>query len=166
MAITPLSSEDDLADRLGQYGVNLRLDDQPPKDVQTALTRATTTLYRYARRRYSVAQLAQSNVAADIDADLAAFYLCVRRGNPPPAPIGEAYQRAIEDLKLLEQGVWHLPDASPLALSAPVLSNVTVRMHPTPHPRVQRGRSTGERPSEYRQRVDHSDPLHWWDWQI
>lgn len=165
MALTNYCTEDDIANRLSQEGVNLRVRDVPPNDLGDVLDETSVEIDLYLRNIYEPAQLALSDVVNHIAISIATCFLCEREGNPAPGSVAKKYDRALERLEKIASGVMRLPDATPRKGMAPVLSNVTVQNFPSPHTRVQRKRSTGA-VSSYGQRRAMRDALEWLDYNI
>lgn len=158
MATTLYGTEDGIIDRWSQAGVDLRTDDNPPANLGRAIQRASQRINRYCLLLYSDAQLAASDWVLEAADDLGAYFLGGRRGNPVPTSIVEYYDMVMDDLKKLHKGQAWLPDAAPRRAVVPRLSNINMRLWPTPHSRVQEKRSTG-RPQDYSQRKDRLDLL-------
>lgn len=164
---TTYCDADDLADILGEAGVSLRLSDVPPEALGRVLVRAAAKVNRYCLRRYTAAKLAASEWVRVVAAEMAAYLLCTRKGNPAPSSVVDLWNMALEDLKLIKAGD-QIPDIAARKTGAPVLSNVRVRLRPVMHTRVEQARSTGN-PEGYVQRKDRLDPLQYWgggDFQI
>jgi phage gp36-like protein len=165
---SPYCTEDDLADRISFDGTNLRVDDNPPDILGNVINRASAEVRRYLLRRYSDANLAMSEWISMATADIACYLLCKRRANSVPSSIAEAYRQVIADLKYMQFGQLQVPDVAPIAQPIPTLTNIDMRLWPSPHPRVMRARSTGGSPTNYPERVDWADIGQWGalDWII
>ena len=169
MAVSTLlyCSSDDVEDRLSTTGVDLRTDDAPPTALGNVLKRAATKVNQYLLLHYTAPSLQASDWVNQTATSLATFYLCERRGNAPPASVAADYDEAMDDLKLIRKGVFAVPEIARRRQSAPVLSNISIRMRPQPHPRVSATRSvnTGGAPEGYTQRIDLTE-VGLLDWQI
>ena len=153
MATTAYCTVDDLRNRLSAVGVSLRADDTPPTTLGDVISRASSKINQYCLPRYTAINLAASDWTNEVATTLAVFYLCTRRANPPPQSAAFDYKEAIEDLKLVRRGQLNVPDVAMRRAAAPVLSNVHIQLHPVPHTRVEKVRSTGT-VTDYPQKVD------------
>lgn len=135
---------DDLKDRMGELGVELRIDDLPPSDDQVgaSIKRASRKIDMYASLRYG-AGLANSAVITDMCADLAIAALCRRRGNPVPESVAEEEAFWLNELEQIRRGLVYLPDAAELRVNGPVLSKQRVVLRPYPAIVTERRDSTG-----------------------
>lgn len=158
MAVTNYCTEDDLADRISQEGINLHTDDIPPDDLGAVIERASSKINQYCLRRYTAAKLALSDWVQETAADIAVYFLCSRRGNSPPGSVADAYEEAIKELEQIRRGAVQIADIPARKVTAPQMSNVNIRLRPTPHTRVQPGRSTNK-PTDFVQRNDLEDPM-------
>jgi len=160
MAVTILCTVGNIQDRLSAAGVTLRADDNPPSAYGDVMKRASVWVMKYLTKRYppSKVDLSQSDHANLIASDIATFFLCIRRGNPAPAPVAALFKMAADELKEIRSGQADLFDVAAARPSAPVMSNVRVPLQPQPHARVTRARSTttGGTPSDYAQHGDLS----------
>lgn len=165
MAVTTYCTQDDISDRLSETGVDLRIDDSPPSTLGRVLERAAVMVNRYCQTRYTVAQLAMSDHVRELAADIATYYLCIRRGNPAPPYLVDLFNDAKEALAQINQGVLQLPDIAQTRPAFPAMSNPMVAARPTLHARVQTRRSVGKQ-SGRTIRKDIRDPLLYGDYQI
>lgn len=146
----------DLENRLSAEGVSARSDDEPPDDLGDCINDASTQIDEHLYFLYDPAQLATSDWVRQRCADVAAFLLCERRGNPPPVGIAKKYERAMERLEMVQLGQLAVPALPVRKELAPVLSNVRVRLDPFPRVVVERSHSTGT-PEGYQQNTDSLD---------
>lgn len=148
---------EDVGFRWSAAGVELRADDDPAA-VEWAINRASRRADFYLNRRYDPAGFAGNDWVVEATADLAAVYLCRRRGNPVPASMQEAYDETIAELTEVKAGSADVPELTPRRRSAPQLSNVRVKRTPTQHVVVNRGRSPNrDRPTGYPQQIDPTE---------
>ena len=166
MAITLYCSLNDVIDRLSQDGVNLRTDDEPPDAAGNILERAAATINEYCLPRYSDVNLAASAWVKHECANVAAAYLCERRGNPIPPGVARAFERLMPSdgrpgvLERIRRGQRNVPDAPERRTSAPVLSQGRIQLWPVPHTVVEPSRSSSRnQPTDYAQRTDQLDVL-------
>ncbi len=157
MPITTYCTQADVQARLSAVGVQLRLDDNPA-DITNILESAAMDVNERAQLAYGVDRLATSDWVKFKARDLAVFHLCIRRNNPISKAVQFIYDSAIESLEKVLKGTLQIPDVAAPKEHAPVLSNMTVRPYPVPHPVAVPGTSTG-RPSGYVQHVDEADRL-------
>lgn len=153
----------DIQNRLSADGIEYRTDDEPPSLLGDVIVDACSQVDEYLFAQYDPAQLAQSDWVRQRAADIAAFLLCERRGNPPPPGIAAKFERAMDKLERVRLGVICVPNLPMRKELAPVLSNVRVVLTPWPHTVVERSNSTGT-PAGYDQ---HEDPMDWgYDYSI
>lgn len=157
-----------LQDRLGESGVNLRINDRPTA-ITGSINQASRRLDFFLLPRYG-AGLTGSAWVADACATLAAVYLCLRLGNPPPEGVLFAYEELLGKdgqgglLERIRKSLANVPDIAALVSGAPRLTNVHVREYPVPHPVAEPARSTDGVVPQPR-RNDNTDPLRRWsDW--
>ena len=150
----------DIEDILSTDAVELRIDDLPPTVYGAAIAKAGNQIDKYCYARYSPDGLATSDLVKDWAAIIAAFYLCIRRGNPPLPGIAILYDGAIADLKDIQKGITTIPGVSSRKGYAPVMSRMrsTLRPHPRAVVETSQGASTAGAPTGYTQH--NRDP---WD---
>jgi phage gp36-like protein len=140
--------------RVSTVGTALRLDDNAGAITQV-IEEATTEVNGYCLLLYSAAQLAASYWVRQRATDIAVWFLCARRNNPPPKVVQQRYEKALEDLERVRLGVLVIPDAAQSKAAAPVLSNQRVRLWPFPHVVTEPSQSTGT-PTGY---TGNEDPV-------
>lgn len=159
MATTAYCVMNDVKNILSTSGVTLRLDDTPPTAADgDVIDDASRLIDEYLLLFYSEANLALSPWVKHRCAEMAAYLLCERRGNPVPTGLARRYERCEERLEKARLGQLWVPDIPMRKAAVPVLSNVRVRLAPVPHTVVEKVRSTGT-VSDYPQREDILDPL-------
>ena len=141
--------------KLSSEAVDLRLDDGD--DGSDALEAADAEINQAAWYLYSEASLLTNVWVKQRATDIAAYELCIRRGNPAPASVVERYTRALELLEKVRSGSLLIPKCVMSKASAPTMSNVRPTLRPYPRSVVERSRSTGK-PEGYVQ--NNRDP---WD---
>lgn len=156
---TLYTSQAAVEDLLSSEGVSLRLDDDQSGAVAAGeLDRLTTHAVNYATAevnmrvggRYAPAQLAESWVVYEWATVIAARWLCARRANPVPTTIQDAFDKALEDMLLVQERKLSLNDIAERAAPQPTLSNMTLdSRYRVKQLRVQRPLST-PRPSVIR----------------
>lgn len=160
---TAYCTQNDITNRLSVDGVTYRTDDDPPTDLGDVIVDACSQVDEYLFSQYDPIQLAQSDWVRSRAADIAAYLLCERRGNPVPPGIAAKFERTLERLERVRLGVICVPNLPMRKELAPVLSNVRVVLTPWPHTVVERNNSTGK-PTGYDQ---HNDPMDFgYDYQI
>lgn len=157
MSITALCSSSDVQKILSSVGLSLRIDDDATATTW-AIEEASVDVYGFAALQYEEADLVASNWITRIAARLAAWYVCIRRGNPVPKSIDRIKESAWEQLEQVETGKKKIPDAPMRKELAPVLSNLRVKMRPFPRTQVEVNRSTGTAEG-YVRFVDQTDTL-------
>src|SRR4051812_27151220 len=110
-------------------GVDLRLDDGLDADAQTDLINeivnwASETVQSYTLSHYDPTSLVNSAWTRRRATILGAYYLSMRRGNPPQF-VNEA-KRIIEELEGIQQHKLIIPDAIVRAADVPAISNYIV----------------------------------------
>lgn len=148
----------DVEDVLSDTGVELRIDDGPPRTLGNCLDEAASVIEQKCLLRYDVPALSGSRVVKHWAKWIATFLLCKRRGNGPSEALGEEYDRVMKELDAVAAGKARIGDAVERRPSLPGMSNVRVIKEPWPHVVVERRSSTGLPPQEYRQKVD---PIDW-----
>ena len=163
MAATQYCVLRDVQKQLSVEGVNLRLDDDPQvwSDV---IDWASLTIDEHCRTGYTQANLQISDWVKRQTAVLAAYELCERRGNPCPQSLIRKVVRLIGTpekpggiLGFILRGSRNISDIPRRKADIPVVSNVRVRLDPSPRIVVETGRSTGT-PSGYSQHEDQLEP--------
>ncbi len=162
---TPYCVLADIQNRLSVVGVTARIDDTPPTTLGDVIDEASRMVDRYCQTRYG-ANLALSNIVKHCTANIAAMFLCERRGNPVPIGIQRKYDRDLEFMEKVEAYGKLIPDIAETKAGVPTLSNVHVQLVPYPHTVVEAGvrRSTGT-PQGYTQNRDTLDSFNY-DYQI
>lgn len=151
---------DHVRNRLSSAGVTLRLDDAPP-NADEVLDEAAAEIDQYLLRQYTSEELATSRWVKHKAADIAALFLCERRGNPPPSSIEMKAQKAYQILEKILEGQMQVPDIPSRKRTFPVMSNVRTILRPYPRTVVERTRSTGQ-VSDYVQTSDPYDYLNYY----
>lgn len=158
MATTAYCSLNDVKNRLGTLGVQLRLDDTPPTSADgDVLDEASREIDGGCLRKYTEANLALSPWVKHRCADIATFFLCQRRLNAVPAAATQRYTKAMELIEKVRKGYYKIPDIPARSTSAPHLANQHVQNEPSPRVVIERARST-EKPTDYAQRGDLLHP--------
>lgn len=132
----------DITDILSQPGVTLRTDDAPPSAYGNAAVKAGNKIDWFCFRRYDPAQLALSSLVTDWAAVIAAYYLCVRRGNPCPEGIDALYQDAIAELTEVKKALNDIPGIGVRRTYAPTISKMRPTMRPYPRAVVEVSQGT------------------------
>lgn len=154
MAVTLYCSRSDLESRLSTTGVSLRID-VDPGDMTAILTRASVRVNEFLALLYDPANLAVSDWVKQQAISVALYYLCKRRANPVPGSIASDYEEACASMQAVKLGADTIYDIAARRAAAPVLSNVRVKLAPTPHTVVTPTRSTGK-VTDYDQHQDQT----------
>ena len=156
-------TENDMADVLSQSGINLRVDDIPPSDLANALAKAGSEIDKFLYRTYKTEDLATSPLVRDWAAVLACWFLCLRRGNPPPPGIATLYEGVIADLTEIKLGQNDVPRIPRRKAYAPGLSVMLATQRPFPRAVVEKSRGTtlGGVPANYHQHNSVYDSFGW-----
>ncbi len=152
----PYCSLTDLQNRLSADGVTYRTDDDPPTLYGDVIIDASSQIDEHLYFLYDPTQLALSDWVRERCADLAAYLLCERRGNPPPPGIASKYERAMDRLEKVRLGQLAVPNLPVMKSMAPVLSNCRIQLFPWPRVVVEPSNSTGT-PAGYVQFQDVLD---------
>lgn len=152
----PYCSQNDLLNRLSADGVNYRIDDNPPVALGDVIIDASSQIDEHLFFLYDPTQLVQSDWVRERCADIAAYLLCERRGNPVPPGIEAKFVRTMDRLEKVRCGQLAVPNLPVLKSLAPVLSNVRIQMWPWPRVVVEPSNSTGT-PAGYPQSQDILD---------
>ena len=146
MAVTQLTTVAAVKKRISLSGYTLRTDDTDTDTaanlISAVIDDASTEVYGYLGLVYSSAELEASNWTELRCRDIAVALFCERRLNDMPSSAQRAYDRAIEQLTLAQQGAFQLPDARPKKGMAPKAVNVRHQLRPLPHTVVVPGTST------------------------
>lgn len=163
MSLVPYTTEAAITVRLSADGVTLHTDDLWNNEISEIILDASADIDTYCLAHYSQANLNTSEIVERWATYLSCYYLTTRRGNPAPAPYKFWYEKLLNHdtgmLMEVYRGQLPIADIPKTFLGAPRMSNVKMAMFPTPHPRVQRKRSSTQKPTAYQQRVDRTDPL-------
>lgn len=146
----------DLSDVISSTGVALRLDDAPPGSVSQIIDRASLDIEEYCAQRYR--NLSDSLWVTKRCAELAVYYLCLRRGNPAPIGVVQMYESCIAKLERVQKGTLKIPRMVESKSAHPVMSNMRPTLRPYPHAVVAQALSTGT-PEDYHQNRDPWDTL-------
>lgn len=150
-------TQSDIEHVLSSTGVDLRTDDGVEATlVADAIEEADMEIDQACLYLYTAASLAASNWVKHKAKAMAAYFLCIRRGNPAPASIAAAFERAIELLEKVRLGALAIPGAVMSKAAAPTMSNVRPTLRPFPRSVIEKSRSTGK-PEGYKQ--SNVDPL-------
>lgn len=156
MAVSPVyTTREKLEKRMSAVGVDDRIDDDLTS-LTEVIADATVEVNGYCLTQYSATQLAASDWIQKKTLDVACFFLCLRRNNPPPQSVQFMYEKAIADLELVRAGSIRIPDAATRKAAAPTLSNQRVNLWPHPHVVTIPHSSTGN-PEGYDQSTDPHD---------
>lgn len=145
-------TETDLQHELTANGVTLRQSDFSGR-ATLAIQDAAAECLQYVGLRYSIASLQTSYWYAMQNKYVAAWKFCTYAGNPPPMGVQMKYEKAIQDLELIQAGTKQIADCPQSKAAVPVMSQPRVRQSPVPITVIETGRSTGT-PEGYNQRVD------------
>jgi hypothetical protein len=167
---------EDVEDVLSVSGVSLRSDDLPesPTAYGDVIARAGNRMNMFLFKRYDPNSLATSDLVKDWASIIAAYYLCVRRGNPPPTGIAILYEGVMTDLQDIRSGLAEIPGIAARKSYAPVMSIMRATQRPFPRAVVEKARSTmatGKGAENYHQNEDPFDASGWnnaayLDWSI
>lgn len=152
----------DVINVLTQDGVDYRTLDTPPTQYGGVIDEASSIIEEYCLRLYTPAVLSGARWVTWKCANIAAYLLCERAGNPPPPGITAKHERAMASLEKVQNGNTQIPGASQIRTCAPVLSNVRVRLDPFPRTVVEPNRSSQQMPADY---VQWCDVFDWWSYQ-
>lgn len=128
------ATEADIQGLLSVDGTTARVDDdgtgaQSATEagyITQAIQYATDRCNFYLLGRYAAARLQQSWIVNNWCVIVAAHWLSMRRGNPPPGSVKALYEEAIEDMKLVQKGAQEVPGIGARGSQWPVWSNVRV----------------------------------------
>ncbi len=119
-----------------------------------AIKWATSKVNFYLLASYDAVDLANSYLVNNWCVICAAKWLSSHRGNPPPESIDELYDEAIEDMKLVHEGLYQVPDIGTRDALWPAWSNVRVsNLYALRKVRVERWISD-RYPTPYQQNID------------
>lgn len=150
-AALPLLTDTTLVNqRLSDYGVRLRVDDDGNGSLSTAeqasrtecLTVGSETVYSYLYDRYDPAAVRQVRLAWAWASDFACYELCRRRGNPVPENLIEHLERVEERLDRIRQGKENLMGCARRAYPVSVSNVRTVPVYNWRVVRVMRNLSS------------------------
>ena len=127
-------TEADVQALLSADGTTARVDDNGDNSqsateagyITSAINWATDKINFFLLPRYSAPNLSTSWVVNNWAVILAARWLSMRRGNPPPGSVNQLYEEAVEDLKLVHSGAYEIPGIGTREVLWPVWSNVRV----------------------------------------
>lgn len=126
--------------------------------VSDCIDQATEEINLYAWQ-YSAAGLATSTLVNRWCTVLAVYFLCQRRGNPPPDSIAEEFARIMLHLERIRTGDMKIPGVATKGIYSPRFSNlVPDRRFPYSNIRVQRESSDGI-PTTLTQKVAGDIPI-------
>lgn len=127
-------TEADIQALLGADGTTARVDDDGTASqsaaeaeyLSQAIQWATDRCNFYLLGRYPAARLATSWLVNQWCVICAAKWLSSRRGNPPPGVVNDLYEQAVEDMKLVHDGKYDVPNIATRTAQWPFWSNVRV----------------------------------------
>jgi hypothetical protein len=120
------------------------------------INRACDEIDEHCLQFYTAANLLTSDWVAKQAASIAAYYFCLRRGNPAPVGIAAFHDIAMQKLQRVQQGALNIPNVPKSKATVPVMSNLRPALRPHPHAVVETQRSTGT-PASYHQNQDPWD---------
>ena len=108
---TPYTDESRIVSLLGQMGIDLRLDDSvdAASDLSDAIDVGTMDLDYYLADRYAAADIAGSEWCMQQATFFAVRWLCVRRGNGPPAEFEKEMKRREDQCELIRERKANVP---------------------------------------------------------
>jgi phage gp36-like protein len=133
--------------------------DEPTAGVyDDVVNQATDEINLYLIERYLPAGLAGSTLVNRWATTLGAYFLTLRRGNPPPNSLAVDYERVIKLLERIQAGTLNIPNVATRS-RGPVWDNLTVdRRYHQQKLRVQKENSS-DSPTGLRQhQVDYISP--------
>jgi hypothetical protein len=133
----------DIQNLISATGVTLRTDDAPPSTLGDVILMAGCEIDTHLWTQYAPADLVNNQAVTYWAAVLATVYLCLRRGNQPPAGLVEHYKRVMGHLEQGAKGKPVVPYCTRRKSFVPVLSAMRATMAPYPRAVVERSRSTG-----------------------
>jgi phage gp36-like protein len=155
----PYTTESLIVTRLGQLGVDLRLDDSADaeSDLEQVIDDATWEVDYYLQDRYL-----QSDASANgwVQAHATAFavlFLCQRRGNDPPESLVKECERRSKQLENVRKRQAHVPRLAQARRPAVVTGYSVDLRRFNNQVRVDRSKSTGVA-KDYRRATDDAAP--------
>lgn len=139
--------QDDIANVLSQSGISLRVDDVPPDTLGEVIERASAIGTQFCGQIYSESNLADNVFFKYMVTDIAAFFLCERRGNAVPSPIFRKYNFAMEMLRLIMNGSMRLTGTASKASNAPTVTNQRIVLRPHMRTVTERRKSSDTPPA-------------------
>lgn len=130
----------DVAARLSQWGLDLRVDDDPDT-VDDCIENASSDIDLRLLPIYSAADIAASRWVHFACRALSVYYVCLRRNEPVPSSVQAEYDKTMLELEAIAVGQLTLPGAAK-ATSVIRVSNQTYDNTRFPAIRVSRPRST------------------------
>ena len=111
--------------------------------VDDAINQATGEIDLACRQRYSQAGLATSELINRWATVLACYFLATNRGNPPPESLAAEFQRIMEKLQQVAEGLLQLPGVAMRNDMRPTHSNLRIdRRYIQSKIRVEKATST------------------------
>lgn len=123
-AQTQYCSQLDVETRLSTLAVDLHTDDMALPSVADCLNEASADIDFWLGNAYKPAYLATNNWVSFCCRSLACYFVCIRRGNEPPASVQADYEKYLEMLKLIASGEHKLPTV-PTSPGGMAVSNQT-----------------------------------------
>lgn len=130
----------DVAARLSQWGLDLRVNDAPTM-VNDCIENASSDIDLRLLPVYSAADIAESRWVHFACRALSVYYVCLRRNEPVPASVQEEYEKTMAELAAIADGTLTLPGAAK-STSGIQVSNQNFDNMLYPALRVNRARST------------------------
>lgn len=161
MATTTYCDQDDIEDVLSDYGVLAIVDDDEGGSnsaaeltrVTAAIERAAGRMNQYLETRYTLSDLASNDWCKYCNADLAAYYLTMRRGHAAPQGLEQVAADRINELQQIQLGNQRVPEVANSFETIPTVSNFQVRRGDCDGPIMVDGEhSTGSAPVGSRKR--------------
>lgn len=123
--------QDDVERLLSNHGVTSFADHNEDGEnesgvVTDCLAQATDEINLYANQRYLADDLADSTLINRWCTTLAAYFLCMRRGNPVPESLQYEFERIMVNLTKIQEGLLTLPGVPMNGDLSPSFSNLKV----------------------------------------
>jgi phage gp36-like protein len=164
-SMTLYSTQTEIERLLSSYGVLAFSDhdESGTADVDViadCIDQASDEMVMLLRDRYDEPALSACNLVRRWTTLLAAYFLCMRRGNPVPESIQKEYERVSELMKQVSFGHLNLPDVPQRFDLRPTWSNLRVdRRWPRSKTRVKRVNSS-DAPTFLTQDDDNDSPVY------
>jgi phage gp36-like protein len=157
MSLTPLTTRQNVANRLSAVALAQHVDHDPTNALTEAIDAATADVAFYLASRFTPDEMAGNQWVTSVTTHRAVMWVCQWRNNPLPRGMQEQWEEYVKLLEGLVIGKYQLPGLSIGDGRAPQLVHTRADYRRTRSQRVTR-QGTTNYPTGYVRRMDGTEP--------